>query len=204
VHPDAIDARIEPDTSYIAVVDRHGNAFSATPSDGPTGTPIVPGLGVIISGRGLQSWVDQRHPSSIAPGKRPRLTPSPGMVVFADGSVMPYGTPGTDVQPQAMTQFLVNLIDHGMDLQDATEAPRLATYSFPGSGDPHTYLPGVVRLEARAGDAVAAELAARGHRVELWPEWTGIAGSIGAVLRNSAGALAGAADPRRTAYAMGW
>src|SRR5262249_20905540 len=71
----------QPDTSYLCVVDEEGNAFSATPSDGFTNTPIVPGLGIIISSRGSQNWLDPNHPASLAPRKRPRLTPSPGMVL---------------------------------------------------------------------------------------------------------------------------
>jgi gamma-glutamyltranspeptidase/glutathione hydrolase len=65
------------------VVDEAGNAFSATPSDGVTNTPVVPGLGIIVSGRGAQSWLDPEHPSAIAPGKRPRLTPSPGLITWS-------------------------------------------------------------------------------------------------------------------------
>jgi gamma-glutamyltranspeptidase/glutathione hydrolase len=202
-HPDASAGRIEPDTSYIAVVDSQGNAFSATPSDGLTGTPVVPGLGFIMSGRGLQSWLDPDHPSSIQPGKRPRLTPSPGMVIRKGEFVMPYGTPGTDVQPQAMTQFVLNVVDYGLSVQAAVEEPRVVTYSFPGTGDPHAYSPGLVKAEARIDDAVTEELRARGHRVERWPAWTGIAGSMGAVCASADGVLRGAADPRRLAYAVG-
>jgi len=205
VHPGAGGGRIEPDTSYLAIVDNEGNAFSATPSDGPTGTPIVPGLGTIISGRGLQSWVDPRHPSSVLPGKRPRLTPNPGMVIKKGQFVMPYGTPGADVQPQAMVQFLVNALDYGLEVQAAAEGPRAVTYSFPNTSDPHVYLPGAVKLESRAGEDVAAELSERGHRVELWPAWSRVAGSIGAVRAESGKRLyLGAADPRRSAYALGW
>jgi gamma-glutamyltranspeptidase/glutathione hydrolase len=202
-HPDASAGRIEPDTSYIAVVDDQGNAFSATPSDGLTGTPIVPGLGFIMSGRGLQSWLDPTHPSAIQPGKRPRLTPSPGMVIRKGEFVMPYGTPGTDVQAQAMTQFVVDVVDYGVGVQAAAEAPRAITYSFPGSGDPHAYSPGLVRAEGRIDDEVVEELRERGHRVERWPAWTGVAGSVGAVRRGSDGVYLGAADPRRLAYSVG-
>ena len=120
-----------PDTSYLCVLDRDGNAFSATPSDGVGSTPLVPGLGFVVSARGTQSWLDPEHPSCVEPGKRPRLTPSPGLVLKNGHVMMPYGTPGLDVQPQAMVQFLVNLLDHGLDVQEAIEAPRMATYSFP-------------------------------------------------------------------------
>lgn len=198
------DGEVEPDTSYVAVVDRWGNAFSATPSDGVTNTPVVPGLGCIVSSRGMQSWLDPAHPSCLAPGKRPRLTPSPGMVLKDGRLLMPYGTPGNDVQPQAMVQYLVNLIDYGMNPQQAIEAPRGVTFSFPRSSDPHPYTPGLVQLEARLDPSVAAGLRRMGHQIHLWPEWAKGAGSVGAVLVDHAqGVLHGVADVRRVAYAMG-
>lgn len=194
----------DPDTSYLCIVDSYGNAFSATPSDGARETPVVPGLGFIISSRGVQSWLDPDHPASIRPGKRPRLTPNPGIVVKDGEFVMPYGTPGADVQPQAMIQFLVGTLDQGLDIQQAIETPRAATYSFPGTHDPHVYTPGVVKLEARAGNEVVEGLGARGHDIHVWPEWTGVAGSLGAVKAKTNGSYFGAADPRRVAYALGW
>ncbi|MDP8923752.1 MAG: gamma-glutamyltransferase, partial [Chloroflexota bacterium] len=103
---------LSPDTSYVCVVDEQGNVFSATPSDG-FGVPIVPGLGFIISPRGVQSWLDPDAPASIQPGKRPRLTTNP-FILFKDGEpVMPFGTPGADVQPQAMLQFVLNIVEFG-------------------------------------------------------------------------------------------
>ena len=72
------DAVVEPDTSYCCAVDRWGNAMSATPSDGSWRSPVIPGLGIVPSGRGTQSRPDPSHPSGVAPGKRPRLTPNPG------------------------------------------------------------------------------------------------------------------------------
>src|SRR6185503_17745220 len=106
-------ARGEPaplaDTSYVAVIDRHGNAFSATPSDGSSGSPIIPGTGLCPSSRGSQSWCDPQLPASVAPGKRPRLTPSPALAMKDGKAYMPFGTPGNDIQPQAMLQVLLNL-----------------------------------------------------------------------------------------------
>jgi gamma-glutamyltranspeptidase/glutathione hydrolase len=194
-----------PDTSYVCVLDADGNAFSATPSDGVLETPIVPGLGFVISSRGSQSWLDQTHPSGLAPHKRPRLTPNPGLLLTADGRIMPYGTPGHDVQPQAMLQFLVNLLDYGMDVQEAIEMPRVASYSFPGSTHPHPYDPGRLAVEARVSPAVQHELVRRGHRIESWPEWTPSAGAVCAAIGEPGGmTLVGGADPRRLAYAIGW
>ncbi len=194
----------EPDTSYLCVVDAQGNAFSATPSDGARESPVVPGLGFIVSNRGIQAWLDPDHPASIAPGKRPRLTPNPGIAVKEGAFTIPFGTPGSDVQPQAMVQFLVGVLDHGLNLQEAIETPRAATYSFPDTADPHVYRPGLVKLEGRVRPEIGEGLAARGHRVERWPDWFGAAGSIGAVMRTETGACFGGADPRRVAYALGW
>ena len=141
--------KVEADTSYCCVVDRWGNAFSATPSDGSGNVPVVPGLGITPSGRGSQSRPDPRHPAGVAPGKRPRLTPNPAMVVTEAGGVMPFGTPGGDVQTQAMLQVLLNIFQHGMEVQDAIEAPRVASYSFPSSFAPFEYFPGRLAVEGR-------------------------------------------------------
>ena len=76
-------------TSYVCAVDRHGNAFSATTSDISSDTPVIPGTGLCPSLRGSQSWIDPRHPSCVAPGKRPRLTPNPALAVD-DGTLIPF------------------------------------------------------------------------------------------------------------------
>jgi gamma-glutamyltranspeptidase/glutathione hydrolase len=193
------------DTSYACVVDRHGNAYSVTPSDGCEGAPIVPGLGLIVSPRGSQSWTDPRHPSCADAGKRPRLTPSPAIVLRGDRLFMPFGTPGGDVQPQAMLQVFLNIVVFGMDVQQALEAPRFSTYNFPGSFEPHPYLPGLVALEARVSGAVGAALARLGHRVHWWEDWTWLAGAACAIVVDpESGVLRGGADPRRPAYCLGW
>jgi gamma-glutamyltranspeptidase len=195
--------KVEADTSYCCVVDRWGNAFSATPSDGSGNLPVVPGLGITPSGRGSQSRPDPRHPAGVAPGKRPRLTPNPAMVVTESGGVMPFGTPGGDVQTQAMLQVLLNIFQHGMEVQDAIEAPRVASYSFPSSFAPFEYFPGRLAVEGRIDAGVRADLASRGHEVKEWPEWTWLAGSVEAVLRDpGTGLIASGADPRRPAYAI--
>jgi gamma-glutamyltranspeptidase/glutathione hydrolase len=203
--PAVFAAPVEPDTSYLCVVDERGNAFSATPSDGFGGTPLVPGLGFIVSGRGTQSRLDPDHPASLAPGKRPRLTPNPG-IIMRDGELFaPFGTPGNDTQPQAMVQFIVNLIDHGMNPQEAVEAPRVATYSFPRSSHPHPYTPGLAFAESRLPATTVAELRRRGHDVRAWSELAAPAGSLcSIVVDRPSRFLIGAADPRRLAYAAGW
>ncbi len=193
------------DTSYLCVVDAEGNGFSATPSDGVRYTPVVPDVGVVLSPRGFQSWLDPNHPSSLAPGKRPRLTPNPGLMLKDGKLAMTFGTPGLDVQPQAMTQLIVNTVDFEMDPQAAIEAPRIATYNFPASSHPHNYNPGQFNAEGRIPDATLAALAAKGHKVTKWPDFIAAAGALCAIRCDTEyGPRAAGADPRRTAYAMGW
>lgn len=192
------------DTSYIAVVDRAGNAFSATPSDNSFEAPVVPGTGLCPSSRGSQNWVDPAHPCSVAPGKRPRLTPSPAMARMPDGGMMPFGSPGGDVQPQAMLQVLLNVTAFGMTLQEAVEAPRIASSNLQGSFEPHPYTPGGMLLEGRVPGTVADGLRRRGHAVREWADFTWQAGAVCAVRQdNDTGVLSAGADPRRPSYAVG-
>lgn len=203
--PEPVGGDLGTDTSYLCVVDEDGNGFSATPSDGVRLTPVVPGVGTVLSPRGVQSWLDPDHPSSLQPGKRPRLTPSPGLMLKDGKLAMVFGTPGLDVQPQAMVQLLVNTIDFGLDPQAAIERPRVATYNFPSSSHPHAYEPGKLCAEGRLAEATFAGLAELGHRVTRWPDFIAAAGALCAIrVDGEYGPRVGGADPRRTAYAMGW
>jgi gamma-glutamyltranspeptidase / glutathione hydrolase len=194
----------EPDTSYVCVADRWGNLFSATPSDGSYGSPVVPGTGLIPSNRGSQSRPDPRHPAGVAPGKRPRLTPNPALAIKGRDQFLPFGTPGGDVQTQAMLQVLLNLFVFGQDVQPAIESPRFASYSYPSSFAPFDYYPGRLAVEGRIPEKVTAELARRGHEIQRWPDWIWTAGAVCAILADRRrGVLEAGADPRRAAYALG-
>ena len=192
------------DTSYVCVVDEQGNGFSSTPSDPCVDSPVVPGVGCVISPRGSQGWLAPGHPSEVAPGKRPRLTPAPAMA-FKNGKLfMPFGTPGGDVQQQAMLQVFLNVTAYGMPVQRAIDAPRLATRSFPDSFWPHPDAPGVLEIERRMPAATRDALAALGHQVSEWPEWDWRAGAVCAIVVGPDGTRHGGADPRRGAHAIGW
>lgn len=197
-------AGLEPDTSYVSVIDGDGNAFSATPSDATYGVPMVPGLGFAMSGRGSQSFAVPGHPSSIAPGKRPRLTPNPAIAVSPE-YVMAFGTPGGDSQCQAMLQFLLNIDVFAMSPQDAVEAPRVITHSHPSSFEPHRAHPGRLDVEDRIDAPIRAELARLGHGIVTAPAFNPGASAVCAVLADTdSGVRWGAADPRRPGRAMGW
>jgi gamma-glutamyltranspeptidase / glutathione hydrolase len=193
------------DTSHLSVIDRWGNVFGATFSDSFVYGPITPGTGLTISTRGVQSWVDPSHPNRVEPGRRPVVTGNPAMV-FKDGRpILALGSPGSDVQIQATTQVLLNVLAFGMELQEAIEAPRFATYSHPESFEPHTYLPGVLRVEARVPAETLAQLEALGHVVQPWLAWQWQAGGVGAVaINHGTGVRSGGAETRRESYAIGW
>jgi gamma-glutamyltranspeptidase/glutathione hydrolase len=197
------------DTSYVCVVDRHGNVFSATPSDTSSDSPVIPGTGLVPSMRGSQSWTDPSHASVLAPGKRPRLTPNPALALGPRGKhgreLIPFGTPGGDVQIQAMLQAFVNAVEFGMDPQQAVEAPRFATYSFPDSFQPHAHGPHNLTLEARLPKATGDQLASLGHNVQWWPQFVWRAGAMCMIRKDpESGLMFAGADPRRPSYALGW
>ncbi|MDP6346646.1 MAG: gamma-glutamyltransferase family protein [Alphaproteobacteria bacterium] len=193
------------DTSYCCAVDSEGNLFSATPSDTSSDAPVIPGTGFVPSSRGSQSRPDPDHPSSIQPGKRPRLTPNPALAIRPGEWAMPFGTPGADVQIQAMMQTLLNIAVFGLNPQAAVEAPRFASYSFPQSFAPHAYHPGLLKMEGRIDRDTGSQLQAMGHDVDWWGEWEWQAGAMCAIRRDTAsGVLEAGADPRRACYALGW
>lgn len=197
---------LSPDTTYCAVIDSRGNAFSATPSDPSMDAELIPGTGLVPSGRGSQSWTVPGHASELMPFKRPRLTPNPAIAILGDGrAVMPFGTPGGDVQTQAMLQVLLNVTAFGMDVRTAIEAPRFASYAFPSSFEPHEAYPNRLAAEGRIDTATVSELRGRGHDVIEWPDWTRLAGGVCTVIHDTeAGVMTAAADPRRAGAAVGW
>lgn len=191
------------DTTYVSVIDADGNMFSATPSDTSADTEVIPGTGLCPSSRGSQSRGVANSINALAPGKRPRLTPNPAIALKDGKPLLAFGTPGGDVQIQAMIQVFINAFGFGMDIQKAVEAPRFATYNFPSSFAPHAYYPGLVMLEESIADDAAETLAVRGRNVERWADGTWKAGGVLAVKREDDGTLTAGADPRRAGFAAG-
>ncbi len=207
IDPHATEPRdlSSPDTSYVCVIDAMGNVFSATPSDTSCDTEVIPGTGLCPSSRGSQSRVITGHAASVAAGKRPRLTPNPALATRKGETLMAFGTPGGDVQIQAMLQVFLNIVQFGMDVQCAIEAPRFATYSYISSFAPNDYHADLLMLEKRIDPGTGADLKRLGQRVDWWPEWTWKAGGVCAIVRDPATkVLHAGADPRRAGYALGY
>jgi len=192
------------DTSYVAVIDSAGNMFSATPSDTSADAVVIPGTGICPSSRGSQSRGTHTSINAVVPGKRPRLTPNPALAVKDGKPLIAFGTPGGDVQIQAMIQVFLNAYVYDMDIQSAVEAPRFATYSFPSSFAPNTYHPGLLMVEESVPSEVFEALITRGHKAERWPDSYYKAGSVLAVqFEHQQRRLRAGADPRRAGTASG-
>ena len=192
------------DTTHVDVVDAEGNMFAATPSGGwiPT-SPVVPGLGFPLGTRGQQFYLDPAHPDSLMPGKRPRTTLTPSLAMKDGRPHMVFGTPGGDQQDQWTLQFFLNVVDFGMNLQEAIDAPSFHTQHFPSSFYPHGAHPKRLVVEGRLPLDVRQALERLGHEVVVADDWAN--GQVCAVRYDpDTGLIEGAASPRHmSAYAIG-
>lgn len=189
------------DTTCVNVVDRWGNVFSATPSGAWLPSVIAGDTGIPLSSR-LQSFVlDDNHPNQLAPGKRPRVTLSPTLVRKDGKAFLAMSTPGGDNQDQAMLQVLLNIVEFGMDSQDAVESPRFQTEHFYTSFAGHQFRAGHLNLEGRFPRETVDALVALGHRAEVRGPWSNA--SAPTVIKISGGVLEGGADPRRGRFIFG-
>jgi gamma-glutamyltranspeptidase/glutathione hydrolase len=182
------------DTVHLDVADRFGNLVSATPSGGwLQSSPTIPALGWPLGTRAQMFWLEEGLPSSLAPGRRPRTTLSPGLVLREGEPWLAYGTPGGDQQEQWPLHAFVRHVDRGLDLQAAIDAPEWHTDHLIGSFDPRGFAPRSLAVESRFGDEVVDELRRRGHDVTVTPPWS--LGRVSAVKREG-GQLVAAANPR--------
>jgi gamma-glutamyltranspeptidase/glutathione hydrolase len=192
-------AREPGDTTAIEVVDREGNLFSATPSSGwLLGGAFVAGdTGVPMSNRMQAFRLDPASPNVLAGGKRPRTTLTPTVVLKDGKPFLAIGTPGGDSQDQQILLVLLNIIDFGLDVQAAIEAPRVNSLHPQSSFDDHRAQPGVLEVERTVAAAVIDELRARGHIVRLRNPYGMSTGVVAAGIDPATGRLRGGADPRR-------
>ena len=192
------------DTCHIDVVDRWGNMISATPSGGwLQSSPAIPELGFCLGTRLQMTWLEPGTPSTLSPGKRPRTTLTPTLVLRDGQAITALGSPGGDQQDQWQLPYLLRTIVGGYSPQQAIDAPTFHTTSMPGSFWPRTWEPGGAVLEDRLGAEVIVGLERRGHRITVAGGWT--LGRLSAVVRDPrTGILQAAANPRGAqGYAAG-
>ena len=192
------------DTTCVNVIDKDGNLFSATPSGAWLPAVVAGDTGVLMGQRLQSALTDASSPNVVAPGKRPRITLTPTLVLHQGEPFMVLSTPGGDNQDQALLQVLLNIIEFGMNPQEAVEAPRFDTQHYVSSFDDHEFLPGVLNIESRFSDQTIAELQHRGHKVKVQSAWGTLSSPTVIVYNPQNGVSSAGADPRRGRYAVAW
>lgn len=192
------------DTTCVNVVDKDGNLFSATPS-GAWLPAVVAGKTGVLMGQRLQSALtDANSPNVVAPGKRPRITLTPTLVLKNGQPFMVLSTPGGDNQDQALLQVLLNIVEFDMNPQEAVEAARFDTQHYVSSFDDHEFLPGSLNVESRVSLKTIQELSSKGHKVKVQSEWGTLSAPTVIVFDTKNGVASAGADPRRSRYAVAW
>src|SRR3954470_10615857 len=193
---------VRGDTVHFDIIDRAGNMISGTPSGGwLQSSPVIPELGFCLGTRAQMFWLEEGHPASLAPGKRPRTTLSPTLALRDGEPYLAWGLPGGDQQDQWSTQLFMRHAQAGMNLQESIDAPAWHSEHFPISFWPRTARPGVLVVERRLSESTVTELDRRGHIVEVDADWC--EGRLTAASRDGRRRRA-AANPRgMQAYAAG-
>lgn len=191
------------DTCHVDVIDRDGNMVSATPSGGWfQSSPAIPELGFCLGTRGQMFWLDESLPNGLKPGKRPRTTLSPSMVLRDGKAWMAFGTPGGEQQDQWSPIMFLRMVNHAMTIQQAIDVPSFHTEHWPSSFWPRVAKPGKVVLEGRYAPEVATALKRRGHAVEVGGEWS--EGRLSGARLEPDGQMFAGANPRgMQGYAVG-
>ena len=191
-------------TTYLAVIDKDRNMVSVTSSllslfgSGH----VVEGAGFVLNNRMAYYGLDGSDPNVLRPGKRVRQTINPAMALKDGKPFMAFGTPGADTQPQAQLQFFLNVVEFGMNVQQALEASSVVSTGFKSSYYPHA-AEGKLQVPASLPKHVLDELAAMGHKLDL-RNIRGV-GSVKAILVHpSTGVLMGGVSPTRDSYVMAY
>ncbi len=196
------------DTTCFCVVDRWGNAVCQLQSiQSAWGSSLIAGdTGVLLNNRMTYWHLDPDHVNYLQPGKRVRHTMNPVMVFdpSSDGLVLVCGTPGADTQVQTNLQVITHVLDFGMTVAEAVEAPRWRhTQDMMESTVPHT-ANDELQMESRFPEHVREGLRKKGHTLNVLGKWAGPGSEVMIQIDPGTGALSGGADPRRDGYAIGW
>jgi gamma-glutamyltranspeptidase/glutathione hydrolase len=182
------------DTIYLSVIDRRGSIVSLIQSiyEGFGAAIVPPGTGFALHNRGALFMLDESHPNALAPRKRPLHTLIPGFMQ-RDETRIGFGIMGAFNQAQAHAQFVANIVDYGMDIQQALEAGRFTKGTFDGAD---------VSVEVLVPESARNELVALGHDVTVVPARTGTFGHGQAVMSDGSGVHFGASEPRHDGAAI--
>ena len=197
------DAFLARDTTCVDVIDKDGMMFSETPSGAWLPSVIAGDTGIALTQRAQSFLLIPGHPNELAGGKRPRITLSPTLVLKEGKPYLALSTPGGDNQDQSLLQLFLDVVDFGMNAEQAVEAPRFQTRHLVSSFDNHAMYPGDLLLDERINPAVATELAERHHRIGTRSRWS--SGAAPVLIRvTPGGVIEGGADPYGYRAARAW
>ena len=204
----AIDGIIK-DTTHIAVIDKDGNVFDATPSGAWIPSSVILGnTGIAMSVRGESFWLDKTRAAQLRPRSRPRYTLTPSIVLRNGEPFMAIGTPGGDNQEQTILQAFLNVVEFWPEwfpnLHDAFRWPRVQTLHFYASFWPHAEGFNKLNVESDFPDAVFEDLRSRGHDVSKIPPASIPSCATAVLVDPASGNRIAGADPRRDCYAMAY
>jgi gamma-glutamyltranspeptidase/glutathione hydrolase len=191
-------------TTYFAVVDKDRNMVSVTSSllSGFGSGHVAEGTGVMLNNRMAYFWLDENDVNVLRPGKRVRQTINPALALKDGKPYMVFGTPGADTQPQAQMQFFLNVVEFGMNVQQALEQPSIVSTGFQSSYYPHEAA-GTLQIPSSIPKHVLDELAAMGHKLDL-RNVRGVGSVKAVIIHPKTGVLMGGVSPTRDSYVMAY
>jgi len=191
-------------TTYLAVVDSERNMVSVTSSllSAFGSGMVVEGAGYFLNNRMAYFHLDEGDPNVLAPGKRTRHTINPALALKDQKPYLVFGTPGADTQPQTQLQFFLNVVEFGMNVQQALEAPAVISTGFRASYFPHD-VEGTLRVPSVLPRHVLEELALLGHKIDV-RDVRGVGSVKGILIHPGSGVLMGGVSPTGDSYVMAW
>jgi len=192
------------DTTCVNVIDQAGNLFSATPSGGWIPAVVAGDTGIPLTQRGQSFVLTPGHPNQLAPHKRPRITLTPSLALRDGQPWLVFSTPGGDSQDQTLLQVFLNVVEFGMNPQEAVEAPRFNSEAMYSSFDDHRDLPLTLDIEKRFEQAVLDALTARGHKLRVGGDWSNPTAPTIVEFNPATGVIQAGADIRGGRYALAW
>ena len=197
------DELMARDTTCVDTIDKDGLMFSATPSGAWLPAVIAGDTGIPLTQRAQSFLLIKGHPNELAGGKRPRVTLSPTLVTKDGKPYLALSTPGGDNQDQSLMQIVLNVVEFGMNAENAIEVPRFQTRHLVSSFDNHAWNLGDLLLDERIAQSVFTELKTRGHKVESRSRWNSGAAPV-MVKMLADGVLEAGADPWGYRVAHAW
>jgi gamma-glutamyltranspeptidase/glutathione hydrolase len=192
------------DTTCVNVIDRDGNMMSATPSGAWIPAVIAGDTGIPLTQRAQAFVLTPGHPNQLAPHKHPRITLTPTLALKNGKPWLAFSTPGGDSQDQTLLQIFLDVVDFGMNPQEAVEAPRFNSEAMYSTFDDHSDRPLVLDVEQRIPRAVLDELQARGHKLRIGNDWSNPTAATMVEYDAATGVISGGADIRGHRYALAW